>query len=307
MRLTAVTLHGIRLPLVEPFTTSFARWTDRESLLVEVRAEVDGVELTGWGECAAFAAPSYTPEHVWGCAQVIEQFLVPLLGDAGDIRAVHVGDTLRPVKGNRMAKAAIEMAVLDAELKASGRSLADYLGGTVDRVPSGIAIGLHDSTDDLVGAVGDALAAGYQRVKLKIAPGADIDRVAAVRAAHGQDFALQVDANGAYTLADVDRLRGLDDHGLLLIEQPLPEGDFHGHAALAEKLDTPICLDESIDSYDAAAHALALGAASVLAIKPGRVGGYLEARRLTGRDLPYDDPEAFIRGSADLGLLWIES
>ena len=179
-----------------------------------------------------------------------------------------------------MAKAAVEMAVLDAELRTAGRSLAAHLGAVRDRVDCGVSVGIMDSVHELLDAVAGYLDDGYRRIKLKIEPGWDLDAVAAVRDRFGDDLALQVDANCAYTLDDAPRLAELDRFGLLLIEQPLPEDDLVGHAELARRLATPLCLDESITSARSAADAIAMGACRIVNIKPGRVGGYLEARRI---------------------------
>jgi O-succinylbenzoate synthase len=179
-----------------------------------------------------------------------------------------------------MAKSALELAVLDAELKATGTSLSRWLGGSVASIPSGVSVGLHARIADTVAAVEAYLAAGYLRIKLKIEPGRDIELVRAVRSAIGPDVLLQVDANAAYTLADAAHLARLDEFGLLLIEQPLAEDDLRQHALLAPRLRTPICLDESITSAKIAADALTMGSCSIINIKPGRVGGFLEARRI---------------------------
>jgi O-succinylbenzoate synthase len=178
-----------------------------------------------------------------------------------------------------MAKSAVEMALLDAELRRSGTSLATHLGAQRTEVPAGVSVGIAPVAE-LLDAVAGYVDAGYRRVKLKIGPGADIDPVRAVRECFGNHLQVQVDANGAYRLADADTLAALDDWGLLMIEQPLAEDDLLGHAELAHRLQTPICLDESITSARAAATAIALGACRVVNIKPGRVGGYLEARRV---------------------------
>ena len=178
-----------------------------------------------------------------------------------------------------MAKAGLELAVLDAALRAEGRTLGEYLGAARDRVPSGVSVGIQRDPAALVDAVRGYLDEGYVRIKIKIKPGRDVGDTAAVRDAFGT-IPLQVDANSAYTLADVDTLAELDRFDLLLIEQPLQEDDLVDHATLARRLRTPVCLDESIVSVKAAADALALGSASVINIKAGRVGGYLEAVRI---------------------------
>jgi O-succinylbenzoate synthase len=263
------------MPLVTPFRTSFG--TERE------RAE-------GWGECVAMAQPLYSSEYTDAAADVLRRFLLPALarhqesarrpGGTGGITASDVGHALAPVKGHRMPKAALEMAVLDAELRTLGRSFAGELGAVVDRVPSGVSVGIHDSVPALLDAVAGYLAEGYVRVKLKIEPGWDVEPVRAVRERFGDDVLLQVDANTAYTLGDARHLARLDPFGLLLIEQPLEEEDVLGHAELARRITTPVCLDESIVSAQTAAAAITLGACSIINIKPGRVGGYLEARRI---------------------------
>jgi len=243
-----------------------------------VRTVFDGAE--GWGECVAMGDPSYSPEYTEAAVDVLRRHLLPcLLSAPGLVTAAGVASLLAAVKGHRMAKAAIELAVLDAGCQAAEQSLASYLGATRTTVAAGVAIGVTDSLDALVSAVGTRVAEGYRRVKLKIRPGCDVEAVAAVRR-HFPSLALQVDANGGYRLADAGRLAGLDDFDLLCIEQPLADDDLVGHAELARILGTPICLDESITSTSAALTAIALGACGVINIKPGRVGGYLEAVRI---------------------------
>ena len=290
MRIDEVWLHTIELPLVSPFVTSFGRQDRRQALLVEARiTAADQTSSVGWGECVALSDPVYSAEYLDGARDVLTRYLVPALRADVDraertgtlaLTAERVGGVLRPWIGQRMAKAALEMALLDAQLRAAGQSFAGYLGAEVDRVPSGVSVGIQDSAEQMVEVVQDYLAEGYVRIKLKIAPGADVERVRAVRAAIGDDVPLQVDANAAYSLLDAPRLARMDDLGLLLIEQPLGEEDLRQHAELATKLRTPICLDESVVSAQAAADAIMLGAAAVINIKPGRVGGYLEARRI---------------------------
>lgn len=179
-----------------------------------------------------------------------------------------------------MSKAVLETAVLDAQLKETGVALGQYLGAVRDRVPAGVSVGIMDSIHQLLDAVAGYLAEGYVRIKLKIEPGWDVAPVRAVRERFGADIVLQVDANTAYTLADARHLARLDPFDLVLMEQPLAEDDLLGHAELAKLVQTPICLDESIESARDAATAISLGACSVINVKPARVGGYLEARRV---------------------------
>ena len=276
VKLTAVELRRISLPLVAPFRTSFGTEVAKDALLVRALTP-DG---EGWGECVAMGEPLYSYEYVDAAQEVVRRFLLPRLFALDDVSAGRVAQVLEPVKGHPMAKAAVEMAVLDAELRQAGQSLATFFGATRDRVPSGVSVGIMDSVGALLDAVGGYLDAGYVRIKLKIEPGWDVEPVRAVRERFGDDLLLQVDANTAYTLGDARQLAKLDPFDLLLIEQPLPEDDMRGHAELSRRIKTPICLDESVTSARAAADAIALGACQVINIKPGRVGGYLEARRI---------------------------
>jgi O-succinylbenzoate synthase len=276
MRLTGIELRRVSMPLVAPFRTSFGTETTRDILLVRV-ATTDG---DGWGECVATREPDYSSEYVAGAADVIRRFLGPRLLAAGELDPPGIAPLLVPVKGHRMAKAALEMAVLDGWLQARGESFGRYLGAVRDRVPAGVSVGIMDTVPQLLDAVAGYLDQGYRRIKLKIEPGWDAAPVRAVRERFGDELLLQVDANAAYTLADARTLSKLDAFDLLLIEQPLAEDDLREHAELARLLRTPICLDESIVSAKAAADAIVLRAARIINIKPGRVGGYLEARRI---------------------------
>jgi O-succinylbenzoate synthase len=276
MKLTGVELRRIRMPLVAPFRTSFGTETSRDILLLRA---VTG-EAQGWGECVAMSDPRYSSEYVEAAADVLRRYLIPALAAHPRLDANAVAPALAQFRGHRMAKAALETAVLDAELRAGGRTLARELGAVHDRVPCGVSVGIMDSIGELLDTVGGFLDAGYLRIKLKIEPGWDIEPVRAVRERFGDDVLLQVDANTAYTLADARHLARLDPFGLLLIEQPLDEEDILGHADLARQISTPVCLDESITSARVAADAIRLGACSIVNVKPGRVGGYLEARRI---------------------------
>lgn len=274
MRLTGVELRRIAMPLVSPFRTSFSTQTARDILLLRVVTDTG----EGWGECVALGDPLYSPEYLDGAADVMRRFFIPALA-GNQLEATQVATRLHKFKGHQMAKAALEMAVLDAELRAEGRSFARELGAIHPRVPCGVSVGIMDSIPQLLDAVAGYIAEGYLRIKLKIQPGWDLEPVRAVRERFG-DVLLQVDANTAYTLRDARHLARLDAFDLLLIEQPLEEEDILGHAELARMMTTPICLDESITSAQTAAAAIRLGATSVVNIKPGRVGGYLEARRI---------------------------
>lgn len=273
MKLTHVVLHRLELPLVSPFRTSYGVEVARHPTLVQVV----GPDGEGWGECVAEAAPLYTSEFADGAYEVIKRFLLPRL--SGAVRAEEVAGLFSPVRGNFMAKAAIEAALLDADCRADNVSMAEYFGATSISVAAGVAVGMQPSMGELLDVISRYVAEGYGRVKLKIEPGADVDVVRAVRNAF-PDLLLQVDANAAYRVADAGHLAQLDEFDLLLIEQPLPEDDLIGHAELAKQIRTPLCLDESITSLGTAVQAVRLGSCSVVNVKPGRVGGLLEAKKI---------------------------
>jgi O-succinylbenzoate synthase len=234
--------------------------------------------------------PLYSSEYVEGAADVIRSHLLPRLFALGEIRAEDIASALAPVKGHPMAKAAIESAALDAELRATGVRLADHLGAVRDAVDAGVSVGIMGSIPVLLDSVAGYLDEGYRRIKLKIEPGWDVEPVRAVRERFGDELLLQVDANTAYALSDAPHLAKLDAFDLLLIEQPLDEEDLLGHAKLAQLIRTPVCLDESITSARSAAAAIELGACSIVNIKAGRVGGYLEARRIHDVCAAHDVP-----------------
>ena len=265
----------MKLPLVHFFETSFGRIDDKHFILVRV----DGEGAAGYGECVAEQDPYYsseTNETVW---HIITEFIAPrVLG----VEFAHPRDlfaALKAIRGHNMAKAAVEMAAWDLFAKQRGEPLSRVLGGTRDRIASGVSIGIQGSLDDLAAKVERELAAGYQRIKIKIKPGWDVTAVEMVRARFG-DIPLMVDANAAYSLADADHLGQLDRFGLMMIEQPLDYDDIADHAALQRRLKTPICLDESIKTVGIAREAIAAGACRIINIKPGRVGGFAESIRL---------------------------
>ncbi len=271
----AVELHLVSLPLRRPFRTSFGEEATKEAILVRVETE-DG---TGWGECAASPVPRYSEEFNASAWLVLRDHLVPSLLGAGPVEPEGLGELLGWVRGHRMAKTALEMAVLDADLRARGVSLAEFLGAERDRVACGVSVGIAPSIEELLEQVAGFVDAGYLRVKLKIEPGRDVGPVTAVREAF-PDVPLSVDANAAYRLTDLPLFEALDALDLVYVEQPLGHEDLVEHAALARRIATPVCLDESIRSAADARAAVELGACQVVNIKAGRVGGLLEARRV---------------------------
>ncbi|HEX6844883.1 MAG TPA: o-succinylbenzoate synthase [Actinomycetota bacterium] len=275
-RLRSIELRQVELPLHRPFRTSFGTSTGKVALLA--RVETDAAE--GWGECVADDGyPGFSGEWTEGAWLLLRDVLGPALLRRGEVSIDDVEDTLAFVRGNPMAKATLIDAVLDAELRARGESLRTFLGGTRDRVECGVSVGLTETLAQLRDQVDGYLAEGYRRIKLKIEPGLDVERVTAIRADH-PDILLSVDANAAYTPEDLDVFRRLDDERLLMVEQPLHHEDLVRHAALQREIRTDVCLDESIRSAADAVAAIELGACRIVNIKQGRVGGVLEARRV---------------------------
>jgi o-succinylbenzoate synthase len=276
MKLEAIELHHLTIPLVSKFTTSFGTQHARSVLLVKAVTS----QAEGWAECVSIIDPVYTSEHVDGAALVIRRYLAPKLLGQENVDVNRIGHDLAFVVGHRMAKAAVETAVLDAFLRESGMSLATFLGGTRDEVACGVSVGIADSIDALLSQVAGHLESGYLRIKLKIRPGWDIEPVRAVRDAFGPHLLLSVDANTSYDASTLRSLIELDEFDLLMIEQPFIAEDIDAHARLASRIKTAVCLDESIVSAANTASAIAHGACSIVNIKPGRVGGYLESRRI---------------------------
>jgi O-succinylbenzoate synthase len=263
------------MKLVAPFETSSTRTDERRIVLVE--ASVDGV--TGWGECVAGETPGYSPETTETAWHILRDHIWPLVKGKEFPDAAQISEMLEPVRGHNMAKSALESAIWDAEAKQKGVPLAKLLGGIRDEIASGVSIGIKDSLDELVAAVKKELAAGYQRVKIKIKPGKDVELVKRVR----QDFPrikLMVDANSAYRVSDWPLLQQLEAYHLMMIEQPLGWDDLYGHVELQKKLQTPICLDECIHTLQHAQAAIALCACKIINIKVGRVGGYTVAKQI---------------------------
>ena len=275
VRIDRLELRLCRLPLVSFFETSFGRSYDREFLLV--RLEGDGHE--GWGEAVVEANPFYSSETTETAWHVITGFLAARLLERTFEHPREIFEALRPIRGHNMAKAVLEMAGWDLFARSHHQPLSRVLGGTRDRIASGVSIGIQDSLDQLKAKVANELAAGYRRIKIKIKPGWDIGAVEMVRQEFG-NIPLMVDANAAYTLEDASHLAKLDRHDLMMIEQPLDYDDVTDHVELQRRITTPICLDESIHTVRIARDAIAAGACKIINIKPGRVGGHQQSLRL---------------------------
>lgn len=277
MTIDLIRLHRLSIPLVRPFRTSFGTESVRDVILVEA-VSADGVH--GWGECVTMSWPGYSYEYGNGAVDVITDHLLPALrevtdaDDPADVRAA-----MSVVRGHPMAKCAVSTALLDVWLRERSMSLATYLGAVRTRVDCGVSVGIPttESIAELLDEVAGYVDEGYRRIKLKIEPGWDIEPISAVRE-RWPDIPLQTDANQAYQRSDAAHLAQLDEFDLLLHEQPLEEEDWYGHVLMSQACRTPICMDESIHSVASADSALRFGAASIINIKPGRVGGYLTAR-----------------------------
>lgn len=276
MIITSVELREIRLPLVHFFETSFGRTTERRMLLVRV-TDKHGAE--GWGECTAGEGPFYCEEWTETAWATIRTFLAPMIVGKDIESAADTWELMSAVRGNRMAKAAIETACWDLEARALGEPLWKYLGGVHGEISSGVSIGIQNTPEALLEKIGKELAAGYQRIKIKIKPGWDLTIVAQVREKF-PEIRLLVDANSAYTLADAALFKEMDQYNLMMIEQPLAHDDIFDHAELQKQIATPICLDESIHSSEDAKHAIALGSCRVINLKLGRVGGHAQAKKI---------------------------
>jgi len=275
VRIEEIEIRHLELPLVHPFETSFGREEVRQTLVVAVRSE----GLTGWGEAATSAGPWYEYETVETCWHVLSDFLGPLVKGQEVAVPEDAARLMTPVRGHNLAKMGLEAAVWDLLGQAAGRSVAHMLGGSRERVPVGVSIGVQASVPALLDRIAGFWAQGYSRVKCKIRPGWDVDVVRQVRRRF-PDVPLMADANSAYTLADAQHLAALDEFDLTMIEQPLAHDDLVDHAELQRRLRTPICLDESVPSLAAARAALALGSGRIVNIKPGRVGGLTVARAI---------------------------
>jgi O-succinylbenzoate synthase len=276
VNIKSIELREIRLRLKHVFETSFGQTTERRILLVRVRDE-DGAE--GWGECTAGEGPFYSEEWIESAWSVLCAYLVPMTRGQTVESASRVWDLMRRVRGNRMAKAAIETACWDLESRRLDVPLWKHLGGVHAEIPCGVSIGIQASPDALLEKIEQELSAGYRRIKIKIKPGWDAGIVERVRARF-PDIKLMVDANSAYTLDDAPLFRALDEFNLTMIEQPLAYDDMCDHAALQRQIKTAVCLDESVRSSEDARKVIEMGACRIVNIKLGRVGGHVEARRV---------------------------
>lgn len=280
MRIAQVKLTRLQMPLKSAFETSFGRETTKDFLLVTV--EGDGYE--GYAESVAMTAPVYNEETTDTVQYMLETFLIPQLFQAVKNEQLQhpddVSHLFKPFRRNQMAKAVLEGAVWDLYCKQQSMSLAKALGGEKAFIDVGVSIGIEPTVAEVLDKVDAFLAEGYKKIKVKIKPGFDVQLVEAIRKQFGDRVPLMADANSAYTLADIDRLKALDQYDLMMIEQPLAHDDIIDHAQLQKQLITPICLDESIHSVEDARKAIDLGSCRIINIKIGRVGGLTEAKKI---------------------------
>jgi o-succinylbenzoate synthase len=275
MDIKAVKLAIVKMPLKHPFTTHLGSVTEREAIIVEVE---DRHGFIGYGEGVAFSSPWYTEETVQTSYHVLKEFLIPLLRKKGVRHPDDAGLLFNSVRRNHMAKAALETALWDLQAKKEGLPLSMMLGGSMEAIPAGVVVGNPDLPKALKQIEG-YLEQGFKRVKVKISPENDFHYISEIRKQY-PDLPLMADANSAYSLEDIDRLKALDEFGLLMIEQPLGYDDIIDHAKLQSQIETPICLDESIVTFDDARKAVELGSCKIINIKIGRVGGLGEAKRI---------------------------
>jgi len=275
MTIERIDLEILRLPYVHFFETSFGRSYDRMFILV--RAYAGGV--CGFGEVVAEEAPLYSSETTRTAWHVLQDFLIPMVFKEGLADPEEFARAAKKFRGHAMAKAGLELALWDLKAKTEGAPLNKLWGGVKTEIAAGVSCGIEDSFEDLVDRIGSYLAEGYQRIKIKIKPGWDVEACAAIRRKY-PDIALQVDANGAYSPADIPQLKKLDDFGLIMVEQPFPPYDMWDHAKLQRDMATPLCLDESILSETTARQALEMGSCRIVNIKVGRVSGPAEAKKI---------------------------
>src|SRR6202453_1602985 len=272
MKIDAIILRELQVPLVRPFETSFGVTSNRRIVLAEVRSE----GLSGWGECTAGERPFFSAESTDSCWQVIVSELGPMLAAATPAHGGDCPKIFRLVRGNPMAKATLENAIWDIEAQREGISLSRLIGGVRDVIPCGVSLGIQATIPDLMAIIERELAAGYQRIKLKCKPGWDVEVFERVRN-RWPEIMLSCDANSAYKLKDEDHLASFDDFDLLMIEQPLWHDDFYYHSMIQKRLNTAICLDESIRNRRDALAAIEMESCRIINIKLGRVGGFSEA------------------------------
>lgn len=276
MKIKEIKLHQLLMTMKNPFTTSFGTQQKRFVTIVEA---IDEDGLSGFGECVSGEDPLYSEEFMDATLIALKKYFGPLVINKEISHPDKVWEIYKPFKRNNMAKASIEGAIWDLYAKKKGITLAEAMGGTKKEVDVGVSLGLEDTDELLLERIGEKVEEGYKRIKVKIKPGRDVEMVRKIREVY-PEIPLMVDANSAYTLDDIDILKALDEFNLMMIEQPLMAGDIIDHAKLQKQIKTPVCLDESIDSYESAAAAIELGSCEIINVKVGRVGGITQSIKI---------------------------
>ena len=296
MRIDRIDVIRVLNPFKHPFQTSFTKFENRDALLVKVYSE----GLIGWGECKAFYGPFYNPEDNGTVFHILKDLIIPSILHRDVESPAAFMEKFSYIKGNRLAKAAVENALWELMVQRTGKSLKTLLGGTQKEIKVGVSLGIEKDINVLFKEIEHYLEQGYHRTKIKIHPGRDIEVVRAIRKEFG-DIPLTVDANSAYTLKDIDLFRAMDEYHLQYIEQPLGEEDIVDHAELQKAIETPVCLDESIVSYEAAEAAIRLGSCKVINIKSSRCGGVYEGKRIHDLCVAHGIP-VWCGGMTELGI-----
>ncbi len=296
MKIDRIDIYRVLNPFAHPFETSFTKFENRDALLVKVYSE----GVIGWGECKAFYGPYYNPEDNGTVLHILRDLIIPRILHTDIESPEAFMKSITFIKGNRLAKAAVENALWEVLRQQSGKSLKTLLGGTQKEIKVGVSLGIEKDIHVLLHEIEHYLALGYHRTKIKIHPGQDVSVIREIRK-HFPDITLTVDANSAYTLKDLDIFRALDEYHLQYIEQPLGEEDIVDHAALQKEIKTAVCLDESITSYETALAAIELGSCQVINIKSSRCGGLYEAKRIHDLCVAHGIP-VWCGGMTELGI-----
>ncbi len=275
MKIVKAQVFQIGLPMKFPFTTGFGTISARESVIIRLETD-QGV--IGWGESAALSAPIYNPETTQTTIHIIKDFLIPKLLSR-DLEIEEYVTEINSIRGNRIAKFGVECALWGIRSQLENKTVSNLLGAVRTEIPVGESIGIQKSIEDTISVIAQKLAEGYQRIKLKIKPGWDLELIKSVRQRF-PDIVLMVDANSSYSLKDIELFEQLDQYNLLMIEQPLADDDIIDHAQIQKRIKTPICLDESINSVEDARKAIELGSCKIINVKPGRVGGIIESQKI---------------------------
>ncbi|MEK5500518.1 o-succinylbenzoate synthase [Bacillus sp. FSL M8-0168] len=275
IQIKQLTLYHLSMRLKKPFTSSLETFQERKFIIIEAK-DKDGV--TGWGEVSAFSSPWYTEETTETCYHMLKDFFIPAVLHESFTHPSDIPEKLRGFKGNRMAKAGLEAAFWDIHAQKNGITLSEALGGIKTELPAGVVVGLAP-LEDMLREIDQYVKEGYQRIKLKIQPGQDIELLKEIRR-HFPRVPLMADANSSYDIKDISRIKSLDEFKLMMIEQPLADDDIVDHRHLQKHIKTSICLDESIRSADDARKAIELGSCKIINIKPSRVGGLTEALKI---------------------------